>query len=225
VRCPWSETINVGLCVPDRGRPVGPDKADRQVRKCDAIDDERFLVGTPDSGMPPTAPSFEALDAEVFTETGHFGGPNSPCGKQARTGRKECEAVHKFRCFCWTASSTRRCLACQFGHDGDITQCTAPLATEHGSMRSPPADLTRSVPVFGKCQTWPGQPVVVGGARSRGTCPRASDAERPCRRSWSTQHAKSSAADRNQVLRLRRSGDVVLQHDLLECVEPKDCRH
>lgn len=108
VRCPWSETINVGLCVPDRGRPVGPGKADRQVWKCDAIDDERLLVGTPDSGMPPTAPSFEALDAEVFTETGHFGGPNSPRGKQARTGRKECEAVHKFRCFCWTASSTRQ---------------------------------------------------------------------------------------------------------------------
>src|SRR6476646_7307430 len=115
------------------------------------------------------------------------------------------------------------CLACQFGsgHDGDITRYAAPLATEHRSIRSPSADSTRGVPVFGKCQIWPGQPVVVGGAGSRDPCPCARDAERPCHRSWSTQHAKSSAADRNKVLRLRRSGDVVLQHDLLECVEPK----
>ena len=115
------------------------------------------------------------------------------------------------------------CLACQCGsgHDGDITRCSAPLVTEHGSMHSPSADSTRGVPAFGKCQTWPCQPVVVGGAGSRDPCPYARDAERPCHRSWSTQHAKSSAADRNKVLRLRRSGDVVLQHDLLECVEPK----
>jgi len=116
------------------------------------------------------------------------------------------------------------CLACQFesGHDCEITRCAAPLASEHRLMRSPSADSTRGVPVFGKCQTWPGQPVVVGGARSRSPCPRARDAERPCHRSWSTQYAKSSAADRNKVLRLRRSGDVVLQHDLLlECVGPK----
>lgn len=114
------------------------------------------------------------------------------------------------------------CLACQFGagHDGDITRYAAPLAAEHRSLRSPSAGSTRGVPVFGKCQTWPSQPVVVGGAGSRDPCPCARDAERPRHRSWSTQHAKSSAADRNKVLRLRRSGDVIL-HDLLECVEPK----
>jgi hypothetical protein len=42
------------------------------------MDGERVAVGTPDSGMPQIAPGFEALVAEVFTETGHFGGPKSP---------------------------------------------------------------------------------------------------------------------------------------------------
>jgi hypothetical protein len=73
----------------------------------------------------------------------------------------------------------------------------------------------RGVPVFGKCQPWPSQLVVVGGARSRGRCPCPRDAERACPGSRSTRYAKSSAAELNEVLRLRRSGDVVLQHDLL----------
>jgi hypothetical protein len=66
--------------------PSGQGKTGLQVQNRDAIDDERLMVGTPESGMPPTAPSFENLDAEVFTETGHFGGPH-PHPDKASTDR------------------------------------------------------------------------------------------------------------------------------------------
>jgi hypothetical protein len=46
------------------------------------------VFGAPDSGMPLAAPSFENLDAEVFTETGHFGGP--PLSRRlSNHGRRE----------------------------------------------------------------------------------------------------------------------------------------
>ena len=82
------------------------------------------------------------------------------------------------------------------------------------------AASARGVPVFGKCQTWPSQLVVIGCGRSR--CPCVGDAQRARPDSLFPQDANSSAAELNTVIDLRRSGDVIVRHDLrLEYVGSK----
>jgi hypothetical protein len=71
------EAIDVALRVLDRRLPVGPGETDFKQRECNTIDNERLSVGTPDSGMPQASSSLEALDGEVFIETGHFGVPKT----------------------------------------------------------------------------------------------------------------------------------------------------
>jgi len=125
----WFKAIDAAVRALDRDRPVPPGKTDCLARKCGAIAAKGFMVGSPDSGVPKTAPSLDALNSKLGTETGHFGGPKErstqlwaqlprdfrgtsqgtlvgreqgtrATTKKARSWPKECDPVHKFRSFC-----------------------------------------------------------------------------------------------------------------------------
>src|ERR1700732_2655726 len=51
------EIVDAGLGIRDRGIVMGPCKTDLEFGKRDAIDDDRLLVRTPDSGVPEASSS------------------------------------------------------------------------------------------------------------------------------------------------------------------------
>jgi hypothetical protein len=138
---------------------------------------------------------------------------NARSPNQARTRRNECEPVHNFQGFCGRQRPARKDPSRRpISILADVRRRLRPGQRPGRSASS--AGSARGIPVFGERQTWPGQLVVIGGARTRSTRACVKDAERARPDSLATRDANSPAAEQNAAVRLRRSGDIIIRHDL-----------
>ena len=203
-----SEAIDLDLRVVDRGDPVGQAKPTSMCGNA-----------TPLSTRGGAWLARLIRACHTHRPASKFSIPNSPWKlvisvapqtlaptRQARAAQKECEPVHKFGFFCGTAPAGVR----RMSISADV-RCQPRRPRHHRSTLAPATGSASRVPVVGKCEIRPGQLVVVGGARLRGTWPCLSDADgewrgAPC--------ADSGAAEMNKDFGSRRSGNVVIQHDL-----------
>src|SRR6266705_2217540 len=74
---PRLAAIDVGFCVRDRVFRSGPGEADFERCKRQAVDDDRFLVGALDPGVPKTLSGLERFDVKAVISAGHSRAPGS----------------------------------------------------------------------------------------------------------------------------------------------------
>src|SRR5258705_10174973 len=66
------EAIDMILGMRDRFGGIGPCEADLQRGKRQAVDDDRFLIGPLDPGVPQAASGLEGFDVKAVVIAGHF---------------------------------------------------------------------------------------------------------------------------------------------------------
>src|SRR5258707_15005329 len=66
------EAIDMVLGMCDRFGGIGPREADFERGKRQAIDDDRFLIGPLDPGVPQAVSGLEGFDVKAVVIAGHF---------------------------------------------------------------------------------------------------------------------------------------------------------
>ena len=66
------KAIDMGLGMRDRFGWIGPCESDFECGKRQAVDDDRFLIGAPDPGVPQARSGLKGFDVKPVVIAGHF---------------------------------------------------------------------------------------------------------------------------------------------------------